>query len=506
MNYSPYISLRYVGPFFDSFWDKAPALFYGLFVYFGAAAQFSWHYSLLIPLGVCTIFSSKVQKMRLMFGMVAMLLFWLYATNSLILPPKWADTSPGIATFEITEAVNDTRYNKPYCKMKVLVQTFKPADKSFYAKNVACKMTWKDLATRPKADYVYRIEGTLSEYNGSWSLKPTRAATLEQVEPTYSLVEWRFKAKQYVKGILATYVAPGDTRAFLEGVLIGEFHDNHLAQSLRRFSLQHLTVVSGFHFSLIAIILAAFFRLLMPWRIMNISLVVAACCYLAFIGPSPSVLRAYVAVTLVFLGRLLERNSNGLNCLGFGLILVLALDPSSVTSLGFQLSFLATFAILLLYPIVEKVFKSFFPKRGANELLQMPFLEQVLFVLLVFSISSLALVTSVSILMLPMSLFAFHAFPIMGIFYNCFFPFLVSIAVFIVAIAFFFLWLPPVASFLFAIASQILDHALILINHAPTWCDLTLHATWLSAPILAIYLSLISYLGIIFHEQDHLAA
>ncbi len=500
-SYAKFFSPSYSAQYFDSFWSKAPALFYGLFMYLGAWFASNSHIAIILPVLVLAIYYSPPQKKRLYLGLVSMFIFWFYASNHVVIPPAWANTSPGVATFEITDLVYDIRYNKPYCKMKVSVISFEAHDKSFYAKNIPCTMVWNHIATRPKADSVYRINATLHEYNGSWSLKPLRGAHLDKVETTLSLVEWRFSAKRYVKEILSGYLDPSDTRALLEGVLVGEFHDNHLASALRRFGLQHLTVVSGFHFSLIAIILAAFFRLFMPWKVMNISLVVAACCYLVFIGPSPSVLRAWVAVTLLFSSRLLEKDTNGLNCLGFGLILVLGMDPSSVESLSFQLSFLATFAILLFYPLVEKTFKAFFPKRGAHEVLKMPFLEQLLFVILVFSISSLALVTSVTILMLPMSLYCFHTFPLMGIVYNCFFPFLVSIAVFIVAIAFFFLWLPFMASFLFSIASVLLDNALVLINYAPSWCDKSLYATWLSGPLLVIYLCLAIYVGIILHER-----
>ncbi len=497
----PYMLKQYVGLFFDSFWRRSPALFYGLFLYLAAVAAVSWHIALLLPIFCLMIYSSQVQKERLLLGLVGFALFWLYAASHTVYPPVWADSVTGAATFEITDWVNDIRYGRPYCKMQVYVHSFEADNGSYFAKNIPCRLVWGHPATRPSADALYGAKAVLQEHNGSWTLKLDKDVALQKRGEVYSLAEWRHKAKSAVKVAFAKYLAPTQTRAFLEGVLLGEFHDTMLASSLKRFGLQHITVVSGFHFSLIAVLLAGLFRLVLPWRLTNICLLAAILGYLLFIGPSPSVLRAWVAITTVFLGKLFERSSNGMNALGLGLILVLCIDPTSALKLGFQLSFLATFAILLFFPLVEQTIRGLFPERRAQEVLQMTFSEQLFFVLLRFFITSLALVISVSILVVPVSLYYFEQFPLMGIVYNCFFPFLVSIAIFIVCFAFLFFWIPPVAHFLFSIASFILDTALTLINHAPSWCDTILHVTCISSLWLVGYLCAIVFLGVIRTES-----
>ena len=502
MNIRPYI--QNIRPFFDSFWSRSPALFYALFLYLGAVAALSWHIALLVPFALLLVYKSQEQKWRLLLGVLASGLFYLFASSSVVYPPTWADSIEGVATFECTDMVHEARYGRSYCKFKINLLSFEASDNSFYAKNVPCKFVWNNPGSRPSADTRYFATATLHEHEGNWTLKLAKDAFLQKLDSTYSLVEWRLWAKSRVKLLLATYLPPGQTRAFLEGVLIGEFHDPYLSASLARFGLQHITVVSGFHFSLIAIILAAFFRLILPWKFTNICLLIAITAYLLFIGPSPSVLRAWISVSIMFLGKILERTSNGMNCLGLGLITVLVWDPACVFQLGFSLSFLATFAILLLYPLVDHTIRMCFPKRSAHEILKMPFSEQLLFVVLSFFISSLALVISVSILMLPMSLYCFQQFPVMGIIYNCFFPFLVSVAVLIVCIAFLFLWCAPIAAVLFAIAAYLLESALTLITYAPSWCDIMLRATCISAFWLVVYLCGASTIGICLYEQRRL--
>lgn len=502
MNFTPHIALANVRGSFDSFWNRSPALFYALFLYLGAVAAFSWHVGVLVPMLFLAIFHSTVQKWRLLLGLLGFVLFWLYSASHVVYPPAWGDSRVGTAIFEITDMVHEMRYGRAYCKYKVCVHSFDAEDKSFIAKNIPCKLVWNHPATRPKADSLYRAQATLYEHNGNWTLKLGRDPYLQKVGRTYSLVEWRLQAKNAVKRLLASYLAPTETRDFLEGVLIGEFHDAHLACSLGRFGLQHITVVSGFHFSLIAIILAAFLRLIFPWKYTNICLVLGVTSYLFFIGPSPSVLRAWMAVSVLFTGKIFERASNGMNALGLGLIVVLCWDPASVLQLGFTLSFLATFAILLFYPQVEGALRACFPKRSASDILKMPFSEQLFFVLLTFFISSLALVASVSILMLPMSLYCFQQFPVLGIVYNCFFPFLVSVAVFIVCLAFLFSWIPPFAAFFFTVGAFLLDIALTLVIHAPTWCDITLRVESMCGLWLVLYLCLMCAMGIILYDRD----
>lgn len=503
MTFAPHITYVSVRGYLDSFWNRSSALFYALFLYLGALAAFSWHPAICVPVLFLSVFCSTHQLWRLVLGLCGFILFWLYSSSSVVYPPAWGDATPGIATFEIADMVHESRYGRAFCKCKIYVHDFEAVDKSFFAKNIPCGLVWNHPATRPKADSLYLVHGTLHEHNGNWTLKLGKDSHLQKIAKTYSLVEWRLQAKSAVKRLLAAYLAPGETRAFLEGVLIGEFHDSHLACSLGRFGLQHITVVSGFHFSLIAIILASFLRLIFPWKYTNICLILGITGYLLFIGPSPSVLRAWIAVSVLFLGKVFERTSNGMNSLGLGLIVVLCWDPASVGQLGFSLSFLATFAILLFYPLVEQAIRLCFPRRSASYVLKMPFSEQLLFVLLTFFISSLALVTSVSILMLPMSLYSFGQFPVMGIIYNCFFPFLVSIAVFVVCLAFMFLWIAPFATFLFSIGALLLDTALTFVVHAPSWCDITMRVEAFSGSWLVVYLCLASLFGIVLREQSN---
>ncbi len=84
-------------------------------------------------------------------------------------------------------------------------------------------------------------------------------------------------------------------------------------------------------------------------------------------------MRAWAASTVYLLGILLNRPTSAINALGVGLLFELALDPLVITNIGFQLSFICTAAILLVYPSMHRLFLRLLPQRPLQELKSSPF-------------------------------------------------------------------------------------------------------------------------------------
>jgi competence protein ComEC len=220
-----------------------------------------------------------------------------------------------------------------------------------------------------------------------------------------------------------------------------------------------------------------------------------------FVGPSASVLRAFIAIQLALSAKLCEKPSSGINALGVGLFVISLYDPLMLLSPSFQLSFLATWAILILYPIVQKKLFALFPKYQGEDLLAFSFVEQFLFMLSTFFVTSLSLVLAVSILMLPMSLFTFGSFPLLGILYNCFFPFCVSVSVTLLLLGVLFCWIPFIASLFFFLSAALIELALTLVQQAPSWIDITLYSNGFSATLLVAYITLVSLCAVLYSYQ-----
>ena len=120
----------------------------------------------------------------------------------------------------------------------------------------------------------------------------------------------------------------------------------------------HLIVISGMHVALIALVLyrlgwwlaTRWTPLLLRWPAPQVAAgfaLLGAWCYSGLAGFSLPVQRAFVMAAVLFAGRLLRRQTSGVDALCLALALILALDPLAPQNAGFWLSFCAV-AILLL--------------------------------------------------------------------------------------------------------------------------------------------------------------
>ncbi|MGD8442026.1 MAG: ComEC/Rec2 family competence protein [Desulfobacterales bacterium] len=128
-------------------------------------------------------------------------------------------------------------------------------------------------------------------------------------------------------------------------------------QAFNRAGVGHLLAISGLHIGIVATVAFGFFRWLMArfkpflWRAWTrkgaaIVTLLPVMCYGMVAGYTPSTQRAVIMV-LVFLSTFLfEREQDPLNTLSLAALVILIVDPPSLFSISFQLSFTAVFAII----------------------------------------------------------------------------------------------------------------------------------------------------------------
>jgi competence protein ComEC len=139
--------------------------------------------------------------------------------------------------------------------------------------------------------------------------------------------------------------------------------DQDVLNSFSNTGAMHVLAVSGLHIGILLIIirqiLGIFHRLLSKKQILILSLL-AIWMFTLISGASPSVLRSTIMFTMLSIGLLIERKSNGLNALALSGIVLLFMDPSYLFDLGFQLSYAALFGIFIFQKPIEKLWS---PKR-----------------------------------------------------------------------------------------------------------------------------------------------
>jgi competence protein ComEC len=143
----------------------------------------------------------------------------------------------------------------------------------------------------------------------------------------------------------------------LEALLLGERGriPLRITRSLQIAGLYHLFAISGAHIAIISFLFFSVFRLFrVPNRTSFLLLIIFLIFYAFLVEGRPSVMRAAI-MTLAFLfGKLIWRDVNLINTISMSAFILLLINPISLFSLGFELTFAATFSIILFFPKIIK--------------------------------------------------------------------------------------------------------------------------------------------------------
>ena len=129
----------------------------------------------------------------------------------------------------------------------------------------------------------------------------------------------------------------------------------NIKQSFVNSGLLHILAASGMN---VAFIYSFFFFLLnfckVPFKI-NIGICIAAVLtYVLMTGLGASVIRAALMLLFVLIGKLIDRDAHSISLLSFVAFLMLVYNPMLINDVGFQLSFVVTFGLLIMTPYLIK--------------------------------------------------------------------------------------------------------------------------------------------------------
>lgn len=146
-------------------------------------------------------------------------------------------------------------------------------------------------------------------------------------------------------------LSPGAQR-FVSALLLGVGNaiDQSTRQEFSTAGIAHVLALSGLHVGFIALIIWWLLFPLDHMKLRRVRLLItlaAIMLFAVFTGLSPSVVRATVMIGCVFASMLFNRPSASLNSLVLAALVILVFSPSSLYSVGFQLSFITVAAVLL---------------------------------------------------------------------------------------------------------------------------------------------------------------
>ncbi len=439
---------------FLHFWQSYPGLFYGLAFTLGISCSLTSAFWLIFPclsLWFPFLVIMKYSKYQEFLKPLALSLLifstaWLYTNAYYHFPNLPSPGLFGTAHVRIQNVSKQTNmFGKKWIYRCEIDQFFPQHMNSSIASLLPCLVTLpeKEPTNRPLANQEYWVCGKLVQTEkGTYLFKVSSKATWVPIPGSWSWAEQRYQWKKNVAIWIETQFSSSLSASFLAGLVTGEFDDHWMRYQFSRFGLQHLLAISGFHFAIVAGFLSFVLRLFLSLRLRIGCLLFCLGAYSFFLGPQPSILRAWIMCSLTLLGSLLEKQTTALNSLGLALIFILSYHPLLCLEIGFQLSFSITAAILLFYSPAQVWLYSLFPKRKLSEAIQMNIYNQYAYCILAFLRQGLALTLAVNLFALPFSLYYFEQFPWISLLYNLFYPFLASISVCLLFFGWVFFFLP----------------------------------------------------------------
>ncbi len=166
-----------------------------------------------------------------------------------------------------------------------------------------------------------------------------------------------------LKAVIDAVPYPSETTGpLVKALLTGDKSDltKEITGIFRDSGAAHILALSGLHLGLLYLILT---KLTTPLgnspkaRLLRCSLTVgAALFYSVMTGAAPSIIRAFLFITINETAKLLGRKRSPVRVLLTALTIQLAIRPDVISSVGFQLSYTAMAGIFLLYPTLERIY------------------------------------------------------------------------------------------------------------------------------------------------------
>ncbi len=225
---------------------------------------------------------------------------------------------------------------------------------------------------------------------GFLCLKADKAVLLES-DVLGRLRRLLYVPKHILEGALGQAISEPEA-GLAKGLLLGgsTYLPSSLQDAFTRIGLSHMIAVSGYNITIIAQLLLALGLLLGLWRRQAISFaLIGIVLFIIMIGLPASAVRAGAMASIVFIALQLGRLAQPVNALLFAGAVMLLFHPLLLRyDLGFQLSFLATLALLWVAPYQERL--------QPKNLLLRPVVEILL------------MTVAVELFVLPIILLSFH--------------------------------------------------------------------------------------------------
>jgi ComEC/Rec2-related protein len=170
--------------------------------------------------------------------------------------------------------------------------------------------------------------------------------------------------------IALSRIFPKDSLPLVQGIVLGETSDisSDLRNAFALLGTAHILSVSGFHAGIIALMLLFLLSWIPSLIIRNALLILSLIVFLEIVHWDPPAIRACMMTSLGYTIFSLQRKAHGIHVLltigGF----MISLDPTLLSSIGFQMSMAGMFGLIFLPQYLHAFHQRIFPKSIAHSL------------------------------------------------------------------------------------------------------------------------------------------
>lgn len=172
---------------------------------------------------------------------------------------------------------------------------------------------------------------------------------------------------QNLKQNLRHNISNDDIYGFSKALLFGDTQDLpiYIKQDFQKAGLSHILAVSGMHIGFLVL----FFTNLLGKKAGIIISCIALIIFIPMTGAPISVLRAVIMYIVYAFAFYIRRDNNAIHSICFAMMCILFINPYYIQSISFQLSFLATFGIILFNNKIKVFLIDKFKYKNKNKII-----------------------------------------------------------------------------------------------------------------------------------------
>jgi competence protein ComEC len=133
---------------------------------------------------------------------------------------------------------------------------------------------------------------------------------------------------------------------------------HELKDTYSKTGASHILALSGLHLGIIYALLSMLVVGRRWQMITQVAIILSIWAFVFLVGMSMSVVRSAVMLTVYALLAIGHRHKMSVNTLAFTAIIMLLISPQALFDVGFQMSFMAVFSILLFVPLFYRLFSA----------------------------------------------------------------------------------------------------------------------------------------------------